>query len=792
MADDFLPAAYTPASDGVAHWEEPQPGVQSHHPSSLERPLAALRRYKLLALIVFIVAVAGGVAATRLVKPEYEVRATIWVQTDQPMSDKTGPIRSDELLDSQAWVELLRSYRIADAVVRKLSLYVQPNDPADSTLFHSFGVADQFVPGSYRLHIDAVRGRWQLELASGALAGAGTAADSIGLRQGFHWLLPAGEFRRGDRDVKFAVATPRETSIELMKRLDPQLADKSNFLWLTFHDPDPRLAARTLNTWVNEYVAVAAELKKHNLVQYANILNGQLQFSETALHDAEAALETFRVNTITLPAEGGPAAPGIQDTRDPVMKSFFDQKVEFDNLRHDIDALKTTLANAQKGVVPFEGVLLIPSVAESQGADALRDSFKQLYQRQAELSAARQLYTDKYQPVQQLRDALQTLQTVTIPQQIAGLLSELEGREAQLDSRIATASQDLQAIPARTIEEMRLRRAVGVAEGLYTTLKTRYAEAQLAEASATPDVKMLDSAIAPLAPTKNTAPRLILMAVVGGLGVAIGLALLLDALDRRLRYPEQATKELGLSIAGTVPKLPKKGIDPRSPEQVFQLVESFRAIRMRTTQSVDVPMALAVSSPSPGDGKSFVSANLAMSFAEAGFNTLLVDGDTRRGALHEMFDLRRSPGLTDFLVGSAPRNAIVYATGHERLSMMPSGTRRRRSPELLASPELKKLLADLRADYDVIICDTPPFAAGIDGYAIAGAADRLLVVLRVGQTERRMAAAKLALLDRVPVQVVGAVLNAVRYDGEFQYYGYLQSYSTTDEESPAAIGSLSV
>ena len=112
---------------------------------------------------------------------------------------------------------------------------------------------------------------------------------------------------------------------------------------------------------------------------------------------------------------------------------------------------------------------------------------------------------------------------------------------------------------------MRLRRAVAVSEGLYTTLKSRSAEAQLAEASATPDVTVLDSAVAPLRPTRNTAPTVFLLAIFGGLGAAIGLAMLLDTFDPKIQYPEQVTGELGLSIAGAIPKFPRGGADSRFP-----------------------------------------------------------------------------------------------------------------------------------------------------------------------------------------------------------------------------------
>jgi capsular exopolysaccharide synthesis family protein len=786
---ELVPAAPVAPSTGAQGWGD-EPSLTPAR-SPLERPIAAIRRYKWLLLGVVGLAVLGGFVATRLVQPEYEVRATIWIASETPLQDKTGPIRSNELLNAQAWVELIKSYRIADAVVRKLSLYVRPKDAADSAMFTNFSVAERFVPGTYALAVEKDGRRWTLNLVDAQFAESGVAGDSIGRKMGLHWQpAPATLARFGGEKVEFTVATPRETSIELMKRLDARLPDRSNFLWLTLHDPDPQLAARTLNTWVQEYVAVAGELKRRNMVEFANILGGQLSFAETSLRNAEAALESFRIHTITLPAEGGPVQPGVEMTRDPVMKSYFDRKIEYDNLKNDREALEKVLANAASGGTPFESALLIPSVAQNPGAAELRGSFGELYKRQSELAAARQVYTDEYPVVRDLAGSVQTLKTKTIPQQATALLAQLKERETDYERRIRGASADLQQIPARTIEEMRLRRAVSVSEALYTTLKSRHAEARLAEASAVPDVNILDPAIAPLYPTKNTKMRIMFMALMAGLAGAVALALLLDKLDGRIRYPDQATNDLGLPISATVPIFPK-GDGHHSPDQVSQLVESFRTLRMNVLNASGGRVTLAVSSPSPGDGKSFISSNLAMSFADAGFRTLLVDGDTRRGILHEIFGLPRTAGLTDYLAGHAEQHAIIHPTNHDKLSVIPSGNPRKRSPELLTSPSLGRLIADLKTRYDVVIFDTPPLAAGIDGYAIAAATGSLLVVIRIGQTAKRMAAAKLLLVDRLPVSVVGAVLNAVPSTGEYEYYGYVSGYGTEDLEPGKQVAQIS-
>jgi len=748
----------------------------------LERARGAIRRYRWLILGVMLLATLGGFVATKLVRPVYDVAATVWIQAETPMAQKTGAFRSEELLNEQAWVALLTSTKVADGVVLKLGLYVRPDNPADSSAFRGFTIADRFVPGRYTLKIDKARQRWNLAMTTGALADSGAAIDSVGRKSGFRWVLPSSFFEGfGERKIDFTISTPRETAKEYIGRIVLSLPEHSSFLTIGLRDPNPQLAARTINVWIHDFVNLAAELKKQNVKTYAEILGDQLNYAENALHGAENALEGFRVKTITLPTEGGPVAPGVEQTRDPVMRNFFDQKIEYDALRHDREALEKIIDAAQRGQAQYDAVLFLPSVNGGAGAAALRDALGELHTTKAKLSTARLAYTDGFQGVKDLAARVDLLEKQSIPQLANELLSQLKDRESQYEKRIAGAGQDLQSIPQRYIEEMRLRRQVSVDEGLYTNLKGKFAEAQLAEKSTTPDLSILDTAVAPLHPSKNTAPRLMAMAILGGLGAAIALALLLDMIDRRIRYSEQVTNELGLAIAAAIPRFPKGGVSARSPEQVAHLVESFRTLRMHVRHASEPPITIAISSPSPGDGKSFVAANLAMSFADAGFRTVLVDGDTRRGMVHEVFGLGMGSGLTEYLSGRVDFSQVVHETTHDRLSLVPCGTRQPHSPELLTSAALPRLVAELKQRYEVVVFDPPPLAAGVDAYAIATALNNLLVVLRIGKTERRMAAAKLLLVDRLPINILGAVLNGVNLKGEFDYYGYASGYAFTED-----------
>ena len=786
MSDRLVPAgpSGSPGDGQLQSWYEPRPPLPALATSPLERPVAALRRYKWLIVAVVALAIGAGIVATRFVTPLYEVRASIMIATESPMENRTGPIRSTGLLTSDDWTQLLKSFTISDAVVRKLSLYLRPKDAKDAELFSGFALADRFLPGQYELVIHRAAKRWTLAAEpSDVVIDSGGVSDPVGRATGFFWLLPATAFDgSGTRTVRFTVATPREVAVGLVSRLKTQRQQQSNFLLLTLEDSDPQRAARILNTWVNEFVSVAATLKKRKLVQFGQTLEGQLQTAKRSLDSSEVQLSSFRVNTITQPSEGGPIAAGVQETRDPVIKSYFEKKIEYDDIRHDVGVLQRLIANSRDSL-PADELLQIRSVASgSPAGQALRSAMADYHTAESNLAVARAGYTDEHPIVKELTAQVNTLRRVQIPQRAAELLASLRSRATDDSIRIAGASVNLQQIPQRTIEEERLRRVRDINSGLYTNLQNRYSEAQLAEASATPDVSVLDSAIAPLSPTNNTAPRILFMAIVGGLGAALGLAILLDRLDARLRYPEQVGTDLGLSIAGTVPRIPKTGVDQNSAEQTFQLVESFRSLRMSVMHASDGrSVSIAISSPSPGEGKSLVAANLALSFADAGLRTALVDGDTRRGSLHDIFSLQSTPGLTDYLAGAASLEEVARPTSQSSLTMIACGTRKRRSPELLTSSRLLDLVAELRATHDVVIIDTPPLAAGIDAYSIAAAARGLLVVLRVGQTTRRMAAEKLRLFDRLPVDIIGAVLNGIKLDGEYAYYSYVPGYQADDE-----------
>ena len=201
---------------------------------------------------------------------------------------------------------------------------------------------------------------------------------------------------------------------------------------------------------------------------------------------------------------------------------------------------------------------------------------------------------------------------------------------------------------------------------------------------------------------------------------------------------------------------------------------------------------VCVTSPGPGEGKSLVSANLALAFAEAGYRTALVDGDVRRGELHSTFGTQRSPGLSDVLRGSCSLGEALRPTPHERLLLLPSGSRFRSAPELLANTVMQRTLMDLRQQFDAIVVDSSPLAAGVDPFALAVTTGHVLLVLRAEQSDLRLTRAKLELLGRLPTRVLGVAINDVKVQGEYRDYSFSPSeLDETDEPSSTmTIGQL--
>ncbi len=762
---------------------EPEHSAQERDP--WKRYIAAVIRYKWLVMIVAALGILGGLGASRFIKPKYAVQATIWIDIPSPTQRREAAnTRPSQLLESTAWLDLLKSYVVFDHVVREMQMYLGLSRPDDYSAFASLQLADVFQPGGYVLAVDEAGREFTLSTRTGTILQRGSVGDSVGQVVGLLWVPPAEELSAG-RTLQFSVASPRDVSdgqaSKLKARVDRQ---HGNFLRLSIEGTDSKRTADFLNAISERFVYIAGEFKRQKLEELTKTLEDQFEQAERDLRRAEAALEAFRVQTIVLPSTTeaeAPASPGLDVTEDPVYSSFFELKNQRDELRRDREAIERVLAVAPDSGLAADALEMVPAVEE---AEELTAALEERRERRTELRAMRFSYTDEHPPVQRLIKEIAFLEEQTIVELASGLAADLAARQARVEERIRAVSIELQQIPPRAIEEGRLERNVETAETLTQTVQKQLEEARLAAASILPDVRVLDYAVAPQHPTNGgRKPLVILMASMMGLGIALLGAVLLDRFDPRLRYPEQVSDDLGLTILGTLPHI--KGRNGRlTHETSSQIIESLRNIRLTLSHVYGParPVMITITSAGSEEGKSFITSNLALSFAELNLRTLVIDGDLRRGNLHRLLDGERKPGLSDFLAGRATRKKILQKTDDGSLSLIGCGTRLRAGPELLQSNAMPELLAELKSDFDVILVDSPPLAGGVDPLVLGTLTGNLLMVLRTGATNRGLAGAKLELVDRLPIRILGAVLNDVPESRIYGYTGYLPGYATADEE----------
>ncbi|MGH7506593.1 MAG: GumC family protein [Longimicrobiales bacterium] len=743
------------------------------HALGPKRYLLALLRYKWMIIAITVLGTAVGFAVTRYMQPLYVTSAQIWM--DRVISGPAAPIRSGQLLSQSGWVDLIRSPTVLDSVIRKEQLYLAPSNPADSMMFAGFGLSGRFTPGMYTLALDERGTGYVLNDEGGAVVDRAAFGLPIGEDRGMAWTPPRTALAPG-RSVEFHVYPPVDVFQELRQNLSVDLSEESPFMGVRLQGTDPERITRTLDAIVDRFEQIAILLKKERLSEQTAILQEQLGVAAKNLGAQESALKEFEINTATLPRDQGiQVLPGMQMQTNSAIADYFALTAQHDQLRRDREAIVRAIESDVIDVVT--ALEIIPSVRNSS---LLSQALAAAAAQEASLRALRSQFTDEYRSVRLAINTLDSLKQVVIPNLAREQLLAMRQREGELQQDIQAAGGELQEIPEREIRQGQLQRNASIADEMYRDLESRLQGARLAEATAVPDLQVLSRPSVPHTPTEDTRRDMLLMFFGGSLGLGLLLAILRDRFDPRVRYPDQVTAGLGLNILGAVPALRRGKL---GSTDMALAVESFRAIQLSLVHAhgAEAPLTVTFTSPGASDGKSFITSNLAIAFADMGHRTLVVDGDVRRGSLHQLLGTSHKPGLTDYLAGKAKRSEIVQQTHYPLLDVVGCGSRGEMGPKLLGSPAMAHLMEELRADYDVILVDSPPLGACVDPMILGTLTRNLVLVLRTGTTDRAMAESKLDVLDRLPVRVLGAILNDVTTEGPYRYYSYISGYEVIEE-----------
>lgn len=346
------------------------------------------------------------------------------------------------------------------------------------------------------------------------------------------------------------------------------------------------------------------------------------------------------------------------------------------------------------------------------------------------------------------------------------------------DNVKASAKPDTVLLDVDVLDESPVR-ARDIANALSDEFVVLARELETPEGGTRPDARVVveQRASIPDRPVVPKAERNIAVGLAIGVMLGLGLAILRDLLDNTVKSRETLEEITG---AGTVGSIPLDKERRNEPAISFEndnsaIAEAFRKLRTNLQfLAVDnPPRVIVITSSMPAEGKSTTAINIALALAEADHNVVLVDGDMRRPMLHKYLDVLGPVGFSTVLSGGASLSEALQKTKYPGLTVLTSGAIPPNPSELLGSLAAKKLLSEMRAQFDYVIVDTTPLLAVTDAALLSASADGVLIIARFGQTKRDQLTHAVGSLEDVGESVLGAVFAMTPKRGNASYgYGY--------------------
>lgn len=605
---------------------------------------------------------------------------------------------------------------------------------------------------------------------------------------------------------------PRDVAIDdALRSLKVVPRPGTDVIDVKFVDSDPAVAQRFANQLVQLFQAANGHSAQGLAGRRREFLGEQLRVTDSLLVIAEAGLSQFRSKQ---------QMGSSRDNLSAEQASASALEAQQAQLRADrrvfaalLERVRSTDAAAQES--GFRALAYSPEVAADPILAHLQQRLLDYGTRLDSLTTGPWRSLASHPDVVQLTTLLQGTREELL-RAVNARVASIDARLVVLSNQKAAGDQVIQRLPAQQAEEAGLDRRVGTLRSTADALRQEYQKARIAEALGAADIEILD--LAPLPYRKSGVPRPIQagFALLLSLALGMGVSLLAEATNRSVRHPEELYGMIGAAELGIIPRI-TTGIESGALKQIAlnggqngngrsaptEVVftpagglsaeaEAFRLLRISLAFSWgDRPCTLVVTSAAPQEGKTLIAANLAATFARAGADVLLVDCDIHRPRLHRMFEVSRAPGLMDLLranygglhfetarrAAQNQRLAAVRKTSIDRLSFLPCGADAQNTPELLEPSNLRGLLIQLRAEYDVIVLDTPPVLVSADAATLAASADGVILVVRAGQTDRGAAELARQRVSSAGGRIFGAVLNdpdglVGRFDQSYYAYDY--------------------
>jgi succinoglycan biosynthesis transport protein ExoP len=628
-----------------------------------------------------------------------------------------------------------------------------------------------------------------------------------------------------DKEPSFAGVSPLDLSdarrqAALLSRfhgaLKVTILPRTRVAQIQFTSSNPQLAARVANALSNSYIDQNFKTKFESTTRTSEWLSGQLA-------DLEVKVETSQEKLVQYQKENG--ILGLDEKQNIVTSKLDDLNKETTQAQADRIAKEAAYKIAQSGNGEYisDGDLL-GKLREQQ--DAL----------QLQLAQATIRLGPVHPKVRELTNQLKQLESSVSTEATRAQLrakSEYEralSRERMLEDALDAQKREQNQLNESAIDYNLLKRDLDSNRQLYESLLQKLKEAGISASLHSSNIRIIDAALVPAAPSSPNLPRNIALGFIISLAGGMTLALILEKVDNTVTTPEQAEALTGLpslgfipvltpskvlkhalpsfDLAGTATTLPLKTstdtpVENRSPAFVAQtkpsseMAESYRSLRTAILLSGmgKPPKVVMITSSIPQEGKTTTAFNTAIVLAQKGSRVLLIDADLRRPGISKALGLgKREIGLGTVLAGGDKlEDAIFPVPMVKNLWILPAEPLPPHPAELLASEQMHELLMKCRERFDHVLIDTPPVLSVTDAVQLSPWCDAVALVIRAGQTPKNAVRQSSMILGRVGARVLGIIINAVDVHGSDGYYYYYYSakskykyYKTVPSQSPEA------
>ena len=760
---------------------QPAPGVRPlPEEVHLQDYINVIVRRRKLFLGTFAAVFVGVALVTFIMHPVYEAAATLHIKDEKGKMGLLGELALNSVNPVDSELEILKSRSNSENVVKRLHLDWQVTKKSEGLSFRPVEFSSSAKNPVYRVELTGRDTYTVRDDDSGMIVGSGRSGLPL---HGKNVTLLLADLQGKSGDSFNLQLLPFNETVETVRKglKAAEIGKKTSIISVSYRDKDPERARDVVNTLIQVYLEQAVAFKTEEASRTVGFVEDQLKGVRDELDNAEKNLQSYKTGSgvVQLDSE----AQNLIET----MAGAEKQKADIVLQKKQIEFALGSLRDARR-----RGNNYSPAVMRD---DPLLAGFAS---RLAELEVQKRALltdnTENHPAVRNVQGQIEEIQK-KVQATYETTLQGLTRQEANVGQLVARYEGQLKTLPVAERDLARLTRLSKVNADIYTFLLQKHEEARIAKASTISNINIVDPAITPDNPVKPQKKKNLLLGLLVGGMFGVGMAFFREYLDDTIKDSEEAKRALGWPVLAVIPCIKHNLKAERDPQHILvsQLepnsvaAESFRSLRTSihfSSVNCDKKLIL-VTSAFPGEGKTTIAANLAITITHTGSRVLIVDCDLRRSSLHEKFGHSRTPGLTELLAGDVELEYCIHNTGITGLDVISAGTVTPNPAELLGSETMSNFLAEQRQHYDFIIIDAPPTLAVTDAAMLTTMSDLVVLVLDAGHVPRKAAARMREILLSTKAHVAGIILNDKT--GNTAGYGYYGSgYGYYGEEENAA------